>query len=130
MFRSPFFNAAAVIPPGSRAQAMAEGRLVEVTPLARQAGFRLPVALTAAVWIERVAWPWEDWTQDARVRLWELLLVAGFEFRRHRPRNRMPFGWYQIPPGGRVPEWIPLVLHLGPGDHAEPVITILQPGEG
>jgi hypothetical protein len=34
----------------TRAQAIADGVLVDVTEAAKQAGFRIPVALTAALW--------------------------------------------------------------------------------
>ena len=40
----------------TRAQALADGALRDVTDLARDAGFRVPVALTAAAWAEAVAW--------------------------------------------------------------------------
>jgi hypothetical protein len=44
----------------SRAQAIEEGVLVDGGPTAREAGFRMPVALTAAVWADCVAWSEKD----------------------------------------------------------------------
>ena len=39
----------------TRAQAIADGVLIDATELAKQAGFRYPVAVTAGVWAECVA---------------------------------------------------------------------------
>ena len=129
MLQSPWLLETARVDRAPRARALAEGRLVEVTPVARQAGFQVPVALTAAVWVASVAWPWENWTQEARVRLWELLCAAGWAWRRHGPLPLVSFGLYQVPSGGGAPIWRPLGLRLGVGDGAEPVITIHQLGE-
>ena len=41
----------------TRAQAIADGVLVDVSKLAREAGFKIPVAVTAGVWAECVAVP-------------------------------------------------------------------------
>lgn len=40
--------------------AIADGTLIDVTTEARDAGFKVPVAVTAAVWAEVVAWTNED----------------------------------------------------------------------
>ena len=44
----------------TRAEAIADGVLVDVTELARAAGFRHPVAMTSAAWSDCVAWTRED----------------------------------------------------------------------
>jgi len=41
----------------TRAQAIEDGVLVDVTPTARECGFRLPVAVTQGVWCDCVAVP-------------------------------------------------------------------------
>ena len=41
----------------TRAQAIADGVLIDVSELAKEAGFRFPVAVTAGVWAECVAVP-------------------------------------------------------------------------
>lgn len=41
----------------TRAQALADGLLVEAGALAREAGFVVPVVLTRAAWVSCVAWP-------------------------------------------------------------------------
>ena len=44
----------------TRAEALADGVLVDAGLLAKEAGFRWPVALTAAAWADSVAWTAED----------------------------------------------------------------------
>ncbi len=129
MSLSPFFADADPIHVYTRAQALADGVLVDVTDTAKQAGFRFPVALTAAVWADCVEWPADDRSQDVRGRLWDLLYLAAFEARRRRNVQVLPFGVLRVPRGGTAPQLVQLTLHVGPGDAAEPVITILQPGE-
>ena len=46
---SPLFTAENVIHVYTRAQAIADGVLIDATELAREAGFRFPVALSAEV---------------------------------------------------------------------------------
>ena len=129
MSLSPLFREAELIHAYSRAQAMADGVLVDVSVMAQEAGFKVPVALTAAVWADCVAWPKEDGLQDEAGRLWDVLTMARFEARRHVNVQVLPFRVLRVPRGGVKPALTQLTLHIGPGDQAEPVITILQPGE-
>ena len=73
-------NAAALAPvifAYTRAQAIEDGILVDVSQTARQAGFKIPVAVTRTVWSRLVALP-EGYLgyQDERGRLWDLLWMA------------------------------------------------------
>ena len=129
MSLSPVFRNADVISAYSRAQAIADGVLLDVSILAQEAGFKVPVALTAAVWADCIAWPREDRSQDEPGRLWDVLTMAKFEAKRHGNLQVVPFRVLRVPRGGTTPALIQLTLHVGPGDQAEPVITILQPGE-
>ena len=45
-----------VISSYSRAQAIEDGVLIDVSEMAREAGFKHPVALTSAAWEDCVAW--------------------------------------------------------------------------
>ena len=49
-----------VIASYSRAQAIDDGVLIDVTPMAREAGFKWPVALTHTAWCDCVAWTERD----------------------------------------------------------------------
>ncbi len=57
----------------TRKQAIADGALIDVSATAREAGFRYPVAVTAAVWSKCVAVPDGVEGQDEMGRLWDVL---------------------------------------------------------
>jgi hypothetical protein len=118
----------------TREEAIADGTLVNVSEVAREAGFRIPVALTAAAWADCVAWSKVDSerqiSQDEAGRLWDVLWMSS-RAARHAQGERVPFQLYRVPRGGRAtkPRLATLHLHIGPGDAGEPAITILMPGE-
>jgi len=126
----------------TRARAIADGVLHDVTPTAKEAGFTIPVALTHAVWVDCVLWDEEiearkpQYTgQDEAGRLWDVLFMAHRQIRAHKAAAfdgpRMPYQVLRVPPTGRGfrPRLVDLVLHLGGGDLGEPVITIMGPHE-
>jgi hypothetical protein len=118
----------------SRAQAIADGLLVDVTELAQEAGFRVPVALTAAVWADCVAWGEEDTRrqtyQDEQGRLWDVLWMAILTACRGTG-HMLTFQLNRVPRGnqGSNSLLVTLKLCIGPGDSGEPVITLLMPNE-
>lgn len=118
----------------SRADAIADGTLVDVSEMAHEAGFRFPVAITAAAWADCVAWSEADserqTLQDESGRLWDVLWMAAPAARRAEGK-RSPFQLYRVPRGGRVTRRRLTTLHLriGLGDTGEPVVTILMPNE-
>src|SRR5580658_8760900 len=60
----------------SRAQAIDDGVLVDVSELAREAGFVLPVAMTRGAWADLVEWDTTNGAlQDETARLWDVLTV-------------------------------------------------------
>ena len=127
---SSIFAGATVIHAYTRAQALQDGGLIDVTEMAREAGFRVSVALTAAVWGDCVAWDnkHEAAYQDESGRLCDVLTMAGMATRLVRG-DRACFTVLRIPRGGQQAEPVRLVIHVGPGDEGEPVVTIMQPGE-
>ncbi|MCY4582440.1 MAG: hypothetical protein OXE50_06530, partial [Chloroflexi bacterium] len=66
-----------VISTYSRAQAIEDGILVDVSDTAREAGFSIPVAVTRTVWTRLIALP-DGYRgfQDERGRLWDVLWMA------------------------------------------------------
>jgi hypothetical protein len=118
----------------SRAQALEDGVLVDVSESACEAGFRYPVAMTQAAWQDCVEWSEADSQrqtyQDEAGRLWDVLWMASLAARRGNG-ERLPFQLYRVPRGGRGVRARLTTLHMqiGPGDQGEPVITILLPGE-
>ncbi|KVF76646.1 DUF6573 family protein [Burkholderia vietnamiensis] len=118
-----------------RAQALADGALIDVTVPAAEVGFKIPVAITAAAWAEVVEWSDADSArqthQDERGRLHDVLWVAVNLARHYKAQNRMGFQHYRVPRGGRGTRRKPvnLVMVIGPGDAAEPVVTFMLPSD-
>jgi len=120
----------------SRAQAIDNGVLVDVTSMAREAGFKWPAALTHAAWCDCVAWTERDNRlqvyQDESGRLWDMLFMAFYAIRTATDSgNQLRFSLYRVPRDGctREAQEVTLKLMVGPGDAGEPVITIMLPNE-
>ncbi|MFW9615667.1 DUF6573 family protein [Aquabacterium sp.] len=119
----------------SRAQAIEDGVLIDVTETAQEAGFRLPVALTSAAWHQTVEWTDADTKrqtpQDESGRLWDVLWMAYLAAKRASGGCRVPFNVLVVPRSGtaRRPRLMALAMHIGPGDGGEPVIIIMLPNE-
>ncbi|MGB5564497.1 MAG: DUF6573 family protein, partial [Sedimenticolaceae bacterium] len=120
----------------TRAQALADGVLIDAGPMAREVGFRWPVAITVAAWEDCIAWNESDserqTPQDQSGRLWDVLFMAAYAARtRAEAGPELRFELYRVPRDGRSTEaeLTRLKLVIGPGDADEPVITILLPNE-
>ena len=115
----------------TRAQAIADGVLVDVSKLAKEAGFRFPVAVTAAVWAECVAVPDGVAGQDETGRLWDVLNMLRFAIAsQQKDSERVDFAVHVRKDNSEgFPPLVRLYALCGPGDDAEPVITVMQPGE-
>lgn len=120
----------------TRAQALADGVLIDAGPMAREAGFRWPVAVTAAAWEDCVAWDESDSNrqthQDQSGRLWDVLSMAAYAARANAEAGpELRFELHRVPRDGHSneAELATLKLMVGPGDNAEPVMTILLPNE-
>ena len=120
----------------TRAQAIEDGVLVDVTVIGKEAGFKMPVAITAAAWADCVTWSEDDNArqtyQDESGRLWDVVYMAIHGIRTSkRAGDRLLFQLYRVPRDGRSTkaELTSLKLIIGPGDTPEPVITILLPNE-
>lgn len=120
----------------SRAQALEDGVLIDVTEAAKEAGFRLPVAVTHAVWVDCVLWGAEEKArketcQDQNGRLWDVVYMAFRAAQSNRQGSQVDFVIHRVPREGKgiTPQRVPLVLSIGPGDTPAAVLTIMQPGE-
>ncbi len=128
--QQPLFGPEDLIHAYTRADAIGDGTLVDVSKTAREAGIKYPLALTRAVWadVEDVP-PSKKGIQDAAGRLWDLVWMA-----RHAAANvahpdeedRIFFDL--VMPVGRKRNYRAKMV-LGPGDDAEPVLTVLKPDE-
>jgi hypothetical protein len=122
----------AVISTYSRAQALEDGVLINAGPMAKEAGFRWPVAITAAALADCVAWTDADSERQVHQgqsgRLWDVLFMAQHAIRVNRSgSDRLKFQLYRVPRNGKSTEATITTLKLivGPGDQGEPVITVL-----
>ena len=118
----------------TRAQALTDGVLHDVTDTAREGGFAVPVALTAAAWADAVAWDQGGGIHDESARLGDVLFMAAMAARRHRVpghNHRAVFYVFRVPnePGVHDAAETPLCVQIGPGDNGEPVVTITTPRE-
>ena len=125
-----------VISTYTRAQAIEDGVLIDVGSMAKEAGFKWPVALTADAWADCVAWTDADSQQqvhqDQSGRLWDVVYMASHAIRTSKDSgDRLLFQLYRVPRDGRSTEAVLVTLKLivGPGDSGEPVVTILLPNE-
>jgi hypothetical protein len=115
----------------TRAQALADGVLVDASDLAHEAGFVFPVALTEALYHSFIV-PALDLVaegQSIQGRLWDLLFVLRFAIAKARDTDTILFKVLFLMSAGSTPISIDLKAICGPGDDGSPVLTVLLPGE-
>ena len=118
----------------TRREAIEDGTLVDVTETAREAGFRIPVALSRSVWERLVALP-EGYRgfQDEAGRLWDVLWMARHFARRASDSDRVLMCVLvrdirkDLRDSSRPPRRHFPIVAIGAGDRGEPVITIMWP---
>ena len=118
----------------SRRQAIEDGVLVDVTDTAREAGFRIPVALSRNVWDRLVALP-EGYRgfQDEAGRLWDVLWMARLYALRASDSDRVTMCVLvhdirkDLSDSNRPPRRHSPIVAIGAGDEGEPVATIMWP---
>ena len=113
----------------TRAEAIADGFLMDATEMAAQLGFRVPVALTAELW-HRYVTPSPDLEaqgQSADGRLVDVLMVL--RSRATVASDVVHFPVFFLMEPDRPAEAVTPKAHIGPGDEGEPVITIMMPWE-
>jgi hypothetical protein len=115
----------------TRAQAIADGVLIDVSDLAKEAGFVFPVAVTSGVWAEAVGVSEsEKGVQDEKGRLWDILNVLLFMIRASKDEDSDVVNfevtvWRRESGEKKVSLW----SKCHGGDNGEPVITIMLVGE-
>ena len=116
----------------TRAQAIEDGVLVDLTEWAKETGFRIPVACTATVWQRYIVPPpgTKELGQSERGRAHDLLWMLWNNIRHSKgmPRSQLLFTviFLQAP---RRHEEVTLKAICGPGDEGEPVLTIMTQDE-
>jgi hypothetical protein len=124
------FAGAEIISSYSRAQAIEDGILIDASSVAKEAGFRFPVALTVAVWERCVAVPEGVECQDEAGRLWDVLHMLRCAIKQSSSGDRVDFALHVRNDNREgTPPLVRLWSLCGPGDDGEPVITVMLPGE-
>ncbi len=115
----------------TRAQAIEDGVLVDVTAMAREAGLKYPVALTRAVWAMCVVLSpaAERACNDQTGRLWDVLWMLWIAAKRARAGTSEIVFAIRCVTTTVTPSHVALRAIVGPGDDAEPVITVMLPDE-
>jgi hypothetical protein len=115
----------------TRKQAIADGVLKDVSEMANEAGFRVPVALTASVWARYVLVPDGVSGQDEKGRLWDILWMCRWGVERgNRDGSQLLFHLHVRNDNCEGdPPLVRLKAVLGPDDDGRPCITILLPDE-
>jgi len=113
----------------TRADALADSVLIDITAAAREHGFKLHTAVTDSLF-GYVVPPdgLEGEGQSLEGRMHDLLTLAMVAARRGMNQDRVNFEVLFLMEPGRL-EKVRVVLHVGPGDQGEPVLTIMLPGD-
>ena len=122
------WDGAEVIHTYTRGEALEDGALIDVTKTAQEAGFCIPVAVTAALWADINAIPASKrGLQDWEGRLWDVLWV-GRAVAKRASRTCDTVTYQVIMHVGRKSIYY-VKMVCGPGDASEPVVTLMRPDE-
>jgi hypothetical protein len=114
----------------TREEAINDGVLVDVSATAAEAGFTVPVALSASLWADAVAWDETNRVaQDETGRLWDVIWMASLAARRGGSGSRVNVDVLRIPNRRDALEAtvVTFIMDSGPGDEGEHVITLMLP---
>ena len=131
--KDDYCSDAEVIHRYSRKQAIEDGVLIDVSQLAKEAGFIVPVAMTSEAWHKCVYWPADYGShQDETGRLWDVLYMAFMAMKRAPTGgSQLLYKLLCIPADGSSLDALEVELKIvsGPGDDGEHVITLMLPNE-
>lgn len=120
---APQFEDAAVIHSYSRADALEDGVLIDVSKHAAEVGITIHTAITPGVWAEVIGNP--DWqscgTEENRI---EGIISMAFNELEKKETNLVFFS-VQLMNYGEVYRETHLRAQRGPGDNLEPVLTVM-----
>ena len=113
----------------TRQQAIEDGVLIDVSEMAKEAGFKWPVAVTTGVWaaIQNIP-PKLQGIQDTGGRLWDVLYMLKWATKRGGTVTNYRLIMDRNENKRRL-RYLDLKAISGPGDNHEPVITIMLPHE-
>lgn len=116
----------------TRANALEDGVLVDLSPWAKEMGIKFPVAVTDTVYNNYLV-PKEEvasvWGQDLEGRIWDLLTMFRWAIHNGKGTSHINFkAGFVMDKRGKQQEITFKALCHG-GDNLEPVITIMMPHE-
>jgi hypothetical protein len=114
----------------TRAQALDDGGLVDVTAQAKEAGIKIPTAMTRAVWNQYVELTpaAREAGNDMEGRRWDILWMFRAAVLR-QPEAREIYFQLNVVTHRIEPSLVTLKAICDPGDDGTPVITLLLPQE-
>ncbi len=121
------FEKADIIYSYSRADAIEDGVLVDVSETAKEAGFKWNVAITATLWNGYIKPSPTLIEQSETGRLWDLLNVLRIEALKQNEPEIIFSVYFQMNKNKK--QLVKLKAVAGPGDDGEGVITVMMPDE-
>lgn len=115
----------------SRKQALADGFQVDVSTVAKEAGFKIPVFMTSTVFDSYVKVPQGVQGQDEQGRLWDVLYMLHFAIKGAKPgQDRLSFQLY-VRNDNRKAKLVTLLSVCAALDIDDPApsVTIMLPDE-
>lgn len=115
----------------TRAQAIADGVLIDVTEEAKQFGYKVSVAVTLTLFNQyiRASEGMIAEGQSTEARLRDVLMVLLYKIKQRPRTDRITFkvSFAMGPTRRNIRRTLELTAVIGPGDMAEPVLTIMLP---
>jgi hypothetical protein len=114
----------------SRTQALEDGVLVDISPLAKEAGFSWPMAVTRATW--EVLDPSDELKEEGQSwtgRAWDMLFVLRMSLGRSRDGREVRFAPLFVRKPGGAPVPVAMRAVSGPDDDGQPCITAMLADE-
>lgn len=130
MENSSIFDGADLIHVYTRKEALEDGALVDVTETAIEAGFVVPVAITAALYadVNDLSGTYVTAGQDERGRLWDLLFIARWGAAKPENADRSEFVFDLHMPLGESQKYSAKAV-IGPCDDERPILTLMKTTE-
>jgi hypothetical protein len=112
----------------TRKQSIADGVLIDVTELAKEAGFKYPVAFTSSVYERHVRVPADVVDMDETGRLWDVLWLLRYAVMKSPEKSEVLFKLSERK-GNNEMEIVTLKAICGPDDDGEVCLTVMLPEE-